>query len=97
MSAAPHFYGWMLSNPLSSQRSSMRTHKPPRRAAGGLKSLRAYSGRGAGSILAPLPEYAWSLRNPLEFTTIKSANSLAVLRMIVGGGRPGGIKSLRAQ
>jgi len=34
MSAAPHFYGWMLSNPLSSQRPFMRTRKPPRRAAG---------------------------------------------------------------
>jgi hypothetical protein len=62
----------------------------------GFKSLRAYSGRGARSILAPLPEYVWSLRNPLEFATIKPANSLAVLRMIAGGGRPGVIKSLRA-
>jgi len=27
MSAAPHFYGWMLSNPLSSQHSTLRTRK----------------------------------------------------------------------
>ena len=62
----------------------------------GFKSLRAYSGRGARSILAPLPEYIWSLRNPLEFATIKPANSQAVLRTTAGGGRPGVIKSLRA-
>ena len=74
----------------------MRTHKPPRRAAGVHKSLRAYSGRGARSILAPLPEYVWSLRDPLEFTASEPANSQAVLRTIVGGGRPGVIKSLRA-
>jgi hypothetical protein len=35
-------------------------------------------------------------RIPPEFATIKPANSQAVLRTIVGGGRPGVIKSLRA-
>jgi hypothetical protein len=58
---------------------------------GVIKSLRAYSGRGARSILAPLPEYVWSLRNPLEFAMIKPANSQAAPQRGRGSQIPSGV------